>query len=194
VGDGFVDSGTWADSLTLPRMADPSRLRALDLDALAHGAGELTGQVEPAQLPRLWSDLDLSGASPQVVTWRARLQWRHRPEQPPQLWLDLSAQAQLPLTCQRCLAPVVQELEIERSFRFVESEDVAQAQDDECEEDLLVHQDRFDLLELIEDELLLSLPLVPLHERCPQPLVPQIPQPDDRPHPFAVLARLKKTD
>jgi uncharacterized protein len=175
-------------------MVDSSRLRALDLDALARGVGDLSGQVEPAELPRLWSDLDLSGPTPQAFAWRARLQWRHRPEQPSQLWLDLSARAHLPLTCQRCLAPVVQDLEIERSFRFVESEDVAQAQDDECEEDLLVHEDRFDLLELIEDELLLSLPLVPLHERCPQPLVPQIPEPDDRVHPFAALARLKKTD
>ncbi len=176
-------------------MKDLSRLRALDLDALARGAGELGGRVEPDQLPRLWSDLDLAGPSPPPVVWQVHVQWRQPPAQPAQLWLDLSARAQLPLTCQRCLAPSMHELEIDRSFRFVESEEVAQAQDDDSEEDLLVHQDRFDLLELIEDELLLSLPLVPLHERCPRPLLDQSPEPIEREeHPFAVLARLKKTD
>lgn len=176
-------------------MNDLSRLRALDLDALARGTGELGGRVEPAQLPRLWADLDLAGPSPPPVVWQVRVQWRQLPTQPAQLWLNLSARAQLPLTCQRCLAPSMHELAIDRGFRFVESEEVAQAQDDDSEEDLLVHQDRFDLLELIEDELLLGLPLVPLHERCPQPLLEQAPElagQEDKP--FAVLARLKKID
>ena len=56
----------------------------------------------------------------------------------------------------------------------------------------------FDAIELIEDELLLSLPLVPRHEVCPVPL----PRPvddlshaegDERPNPFAALAALKKS-
>lgn len=173
-------------------MSELSRLRALDLEGLARGAGQLGGRVEPSDLARLWGDLDLSGSPPEAIAWRIRVQWRSLPAQPVQLWLELSAQARLPLTCQRCLAPAVHELVIERSFRFVESEEIAQAQDDECEEDLLVHQERFDLLELIEDELLLSLPLVSLHPRCPRPLASPVREVADSEHPFAALARLKK--
>jgi uncharacterized protein len=54
-----------------------------------------------------------------------------------------------------------------------------------------------DLRELIEDELLLALPLVPRHEDCPQPLrvghAPD-PEPDARPNPFAALGALKKPE
>jgi uncharacterized protein len=55
-----------------------------------------------------------------------------------------------------------------------------------------------DALELVEDELLLSLPLVPRHEVCPQPLpvtTAELPEDEDgdeeRPNPFAALAALK---
>jgi len=51
-----------------------------------------------------------------------------------------------------------------------------------------------DLRELIEDELLLAEPLVPLHDVCPDPL----PSPTDddaelaAEHPFAALGALKR--
>ena len=105
-------------------------------------------------------------------------------------WLHLQAQADLPLACQRCLGPVVVNLRVDRRFRFVASEAIAEAEDEDCEEDLLVFQKRFDLLDLLEDELLMELPLVPMHPFCPG-VVPR--QPDDpRPHPFSALARLKQ--
>jgi uncharacterized protein len=86
---------------------------------------------------------------------------------------------------------VAEAVEIDRWFRFVESEEVALAQDDDCEEDLLVMSPQFDLLNLLEDELLLDLPLVPMHERCPDSL-PALEQPEAvKPNPFAVLAGLK---
>jgi len=50
----------------------------------------------------------------------------------------------------------------------------------------------------LEDELLMALPVVPMHEHCPGQMA-QLPgegQGDsvevERPNPFAVLARLKK--
>ena len=49
---------------------------------------------------------------------------------------------------------------------------------------------------LIEDELLLALPLVPRHEQCPEPLprafVEDDPAIDPADNPFAVLAALKR--
>ena len=52
-----------------------------------------------------------------------------------------------------------------------------------------------DLADLIEDELLLALPLVPRHDVCPAPLpVPDnadVPEEDEPVNPFAALAALK---
>lgn len=75
---------------------------------------------------------------------------------------------------------------------------------------MLVISRQFDLLELVEDELLLAAPIVPRHEVCPTPVVlstgdwsddpagetseasAQAPA-NDKPNPFAVLASLRKT-
>mgnify|MGYP003353005379 CR=1 FL=1 len=67
--------------------------------------------------------------------------------------------------------------------------------DAELEDDVLSLERSIDLRELVEDELLLALPLVPRHAECPEPL----PLPDDeapadvpeQPRPFAALAALK---
>jgi uncharacterized protein len=110
--------------------------------------------------------------------------------------LDLRASVQLPMQCQRCLTPVLETVEAERSFRFVADEATAATLDDEAEEDILVLSRDFDALALVEDELILSLPLVPLHEMCPQ-AVPmsavdsEFEEAAERPNPFGVLAGLK---
>jgi uncharacterized protein len=113
-----------------------------------------------------------------------------------QIWLDLRASVQLPMQCQRCLTPVLETVEAERSFRFVADEATAAALDDEAEEDILVLSRDFDALALVEDELILSLPLVPLHEMCPQAVPmsavdPEFEEAAERPNPFGVLAGLK---
>jgi uncharacterized protein len=112
------------------------------------------------------------------------------------IWLHLEAKATVPLTCQRCLHPVPVELLIEQDFRFVPDEDTALAEDDESEEDLLVLEDSFDLMALIEDELLMSLPLVPMHPACLSEQAPTSKEEEAilaeaKPNPFAVLASLK---
>ena len=52
------------------------------------------------------------------------------------------------------------------------------------------------LRDLVEDELLLALPLVPRHDACPTPLpMPADDQPESEAppaHPFAALAQLRK--
>jgi uncharacterized protein len=100
------------------------------------------------------------------------------------------------MQCQRCLTPVLETVKADRSFRFVADEATAAALDDEVEEDILVISRDFDALSLIEDELILSLPLVPLHEVCPEALPMSAADPEfeaaaQRPNPFGVLAGLK---
>jgi uncharacterized protein len=173
---------------------------ALDLRALAHRAVPETGAAPLSAFERLSEGAPLPGAPLSPVRWTARAEWREpvaalagTPGAQPQLWLHLLLQAEVPQTCQRCLGAYAQPVEVDRWFRFVADEAAADAQDDDSEEDLLVLEPRFDLAALIEDELLLALPLVPMHEVCPQPLrmhAGELPE-EDAPHPFAALARLK---
>lgn len=105
------------------------------------------------------------------VAWSARGERRRGAGGDVQDWLHLQAKAPLRLTCQRCLQAVACELEVDSSFRFVADEATAAALDVDSEEDLLVHSRSFDLSSLIEDELVLALPLVPRHAgECPEPL------------------------
>ena len=111
------------------------------------------------------------------------------------MWLHLAADVRLALCCQRCLGPVEETVGVDHALRFVHGEAQAAELDAELEDDVLALERWTDLRELIEDELLLALPLVPRHETCPTPLpVPQDdePEPEVPAHPFASLASLKK--
>ena len=120
-----------------------------------------------------------------------------------QVWLHLRAQGHADLECQRCLEPVRWPLDLERSFLFVADEEAAEALDAESEHDVLALPPRLDLFQLLEDELLLALPLIAMHDGCPTALPHQPPdvpagaagpaQEDPHPvHPFAALAALKR--
>lgn len=172
----------------------------LDAWRFAQAGASLEGELPLSGLQRLGQDLHGPAATDAVVRWSAHGELREGPGGgAPQAWLHLKAQTQVPLTCQRCLAAVLESIDVDRWFRFVADEAAAEALDDEVEEDLLALEPRPSLIEVIEDELILSLPLVPLHEECPQPLPgteagPNESQPKDgseRPHPFAALAKLK---
>lgn len=175
---------------------NPQRLDAL---RFAQAGARLEGDPPLTGFTRLAGDLHPPIDSAERVHWQAQGEMRAGPTGgAPQPWLHLEARALVPLTCQRCLGAVQTPLEVDRWFRFVADEATAEALDDDSEEDLLALEPRPSLSELIEDELILSLPLVPLHERCPQPLAaaPQVdgetkPPGSERPHPFAVLAKLK---
>jgi len=98
------------------------------------------------------------------------------------------------LQCQRCLQPLVEAVEVDRHFRFVADEDVAAKLDDEIEDEVLALPRTLDLRELVEDEMLLALPLVPRHDLCPQPLPTQfgdVEEVESKANPFAALAQLR---
>lgn len=169
--------------------------RRLDLQALAHTGTELAGRDMLSRYARLAEDL--RGLAPDgVIHWSVRGQWRPNAQGEPEVWLNLRLSTALPLVCQRCLGPVDMPIASDRWFRFVASEEAAQAQDDGAEEDVLVMRREFDLAELIEDELLMDWPVIPRHEVCPVPVKLAVADADfeapaqDRPHPFAGLRKL----
>lgn len=174
-------------------MARDLDFRRLDVAAFARGAGRLEGETPVADLLRLADEVVASDAPLAPVRWQLRGEQRSAAGATPTPWLHLSARVTLPLVCQRCLAPVAMPLALERAFRFAPDEATAAAEDEAAEEDVLALGDGLDLLALLEDELLMALPLVPRHDSCPQPLTVAGAGLADAPppHPFAELARLR---
>lgn len=176
------------------------RADRLDVAGLARVGGMIKGHVALQKYQRLmqdsgWRETDLGDEF--AVHWQAVGELRNVAGNTAQTWLHLKADANIPAVCQRCLAEVLTQLEVERSYRFVADEATASALDEACEEDLLALSREFNLLELIEDELLMALPLVPMHEICPeQPKMSVIDadfeqQLQEKPNPFAALGVLK---
>jgi uncharacterized protein len=135
------------------------------------------------------------------VRWSAHGELRPRRGGPPEVWLHLQGATALSMQCQRCLETVEMPLAFDRWFLFVDNERQAAELDAESEDDVLVLSRQFDLLTLVEDELLLVAPLVPRHEVCPIPVQlsvgdgePDAPAQEQAapPHPFAALSALRK--
>ena len=175
---------------TSQRSPDP---RALDLRAFCRHEGNLQGTWPQVKMARLGAGF--SAASDGVVTWSADGRLVAVTGGDAEIWLTLRARAEVPLQCQRCLQTMLQPLQVDRRFRFVRTEEEASSLDEDSDDDVLVLPARLDLLELLEDELILTVPIVPRHEVCPEPLpMPDATTPDaeDKPNPFAALAALKK--
>ena len=169
---------------------------SLDVKRFAE-EGAMLGGDEPLQrYPRLMAEAEGRGGESRV-TWSASGELRNPGHVQPEIWLHLKAQASLNLTCQRCLGAVDVAVIVERTFRFVGDEDAAAAQDEQSEEDVLALSRNFDLPGLVEDEMLMALPLAPRHEICPVPVNLAVADEDfesaapQRENPFAVLGRFK---
>jgi uncharacterized protein len=151
----------------------------------------MQGQWPLADMTRLGAGF--CAATDAGVAWRANGSLEPVAGAEPELWLELQADADVPLECQRCLQPMIEHLQVRRRLRFVRTEEQAARLDEESEDDVLALPPRLDLRELLEDELILALPIVPRHGLCPQPL-PLAAAPDDEepaPKPFAALAALR---
>ena len=176
---------------------DPSDFNphSVDIAAFARRGEAASGALALTGFDRLCGEAhpEARPAPADQVHWKANAEARSVRAGGTEAWLHLHVDAHLSLVCQRCLQPVAAALHFDRSFRFVADEKQAAAIDADIEEDVLVLSRNFDLVELIEDELLLALPLVPRHEICPQPLVgPADPVVfDERVNPFDVLSELK---
>ena len=173
-------------------------LRSLNLQAFADRGVPLNEQILLHNLERLAPEF-IGLESDLIVILQVRAELRPSATGLQDTWLHLIASTSIPLTCQRCMAPVQTALQVDQWYRFVDSEEVAMADDDASIEDLLVMTPQFDLLSLLEDELLMALPLVPMHDHCPVApvfsagLADLLTDTVDKPNPFAALAQLKKS-
>ena len=79
--------------------------RRLDVKSFAENAGTLSAEEPMGRHMRLMAETQGRGAEA-PVNWSATGELRNAGHVQPEIWLHLRANAVLPLTCQRCLAPV----------------------------------------------------------------------------------------
>lgn len=116
-----------------------------------------------------------------------RLEGGQNKQNQPQLWLRVSGS--LPLACQRCLKAVVFDLEVDAVLILVpEGTELTQDELEDDDRDFLPVAGTVDVAALVEDEILLALPVAPRHEKCG---LPSLAEAGDRINPFASLSKLK---
>lgn len=111
--------------------------------------------------------------------------------------LKAKVSAKILVKCQRCLKPMETEVSGDFKFALVNSEDELELLPEEFEPYLLEGEEQ-SIIDLVEDELLLSLPMVPVHENaCSDFMIGQegaikaAKEAKEAEHPFAALKALK---
>ena len=168
-------------SAGLPESFDPT--------VAAREAFAWHGDVPVRDFTRL---ADLLVGTPGVV--KVALQAAFGADRRPTMTLRLSAH--LEQSCQRCLQPVTVVINHEHTVAWVADETALErldALEDDSAADTVEYLPMPDparviTLEFVEDELMLSLPIVPMHADCALPASETATEDD---HPFAALAQLK---
>ncbi len=177
----------------MSRNFNPTRL---DVAEFSQAKAQLSGQDSLKEYARLAKELRTSPPA-LIVEWQAEGESLRAADGAMRPALHLQVNTHLPLTCQLCMGETMVPLTVDRHFVFVDDEEAAAALDDASEDDVLVLSTEFDLRELIEDELLMALPLVPRHDECPEKPRLSVQDADfeaampEKPNPFAALASLK---
>lgn len=160
-----------------------------DAFRLARERGRLVGDAGMAALPRLAQSV-LSPDARLHYEIEGKIDGEGRPG------AVMRLTGRLPLRCERCGEPLDFVLDRTVAFRFVANEDELNAlpiEDDELE--AVVGSNAMALMPWIEEEAILSLPLIARHNDCSiSALLADAGDRVARDNPFAVLARLKDED
>lgn len=177
---------------------DQQNLAEAVIDGLRFAARQecITGRIAVARMLRLadvledtggWLRVDLAGI-PSFGGIHAERSGLH-----------LRVSGQLKLKCQRCLSDVDVDCAIDNRLMLVETADQDAWPDDEFEADAfdaIPASRELSVLSLVEEEVLLSLPLVPRHAECELLIDHEAngepAEQENVSSPFAVLADLKK--
>ena len=180
-------------------------LESIDLLSGASYVGQ--GELGLEHFPRIQAEIDTSSSLlPSTLVWECHTWYEEVLGGTAKHFLHLRLTLEIPLTCQACLKPYAQAIESDRDYLFFQTEEEAETWDFEADhesEDALVATEAFNLLELIEDEVLLALPLAPRHpakgclaedlKAASARLKGQVEDiVIDKPNPFAILKNLKK--
>lgn len=162
--------------------------RGMVIDSLefARRHETMSGRLQLGTLPRLAEMLfDASGSLDYQVSGETVGR---------EAFLEVRLEGSLLLTCQRCLGAMQFALSVRSRMMLVEQGvpwpddgQVGGLEDETC--DAIDASRELDLFPLLEEEILLALPISPRHERCNPPVVATA---SSEASPFAQLARLKR--
>ena len=111
-------------------------------------------------------------------------------------FVDVSVRARLPMQCQRTLARYLHTVDVRQRLGLITSEAQEAGLPEGVEPLLVTDSGELRPVELIEDELILALPVVPIDPDSTEPDLgwngeEEVAE-DEKPHPFAALAGLKE--
>ena len=159
----------------------------IDPARFARERGRSTGSLTAAALPRLADQLHGAGGS---IAYQVEgfISGRGHPG------LHLELDGEIEVRCQRCLGALRTRIECQRDVVLVQGADeFAQRSDEDETMDIIPAVPHLDLRALLEDEVLLALPVAPCHAQgeCNAPEGEHAAMPE-RVSPFAALVQLKR--
>jgi len=154
----------------------------------AGNARQISGEIPVAGLPRLLDVLENPGGS-LTYTVHGGADKQGNP------LLDVTITGSCQLLCQRCLGVMEHAVRINARLllRDQASLDALEDVDEEDEFDSILADAHLDVLNLLEDEILLSLPIAPKHELDVCQAADGGNMHQEEKNPFAVLAKLKRS-
>jgi uncharacterized protein len=160
----------------------------LDLLATADAGRALHGHIGLVSLPRLWSALGSTDGELEVHLQLGKDSDGTR-------YLRGTIRGEVQLQCQRCLEPLGMALDLGFCLGIVRDQ-ASMGDLHERYEPILAGAEPASIADIVTDEVLLALPLVPAHAdrgECHEFVQEYLPpEPEARKGPFAVLADLKQ--
>ncbi|MCY0965346.1 YceD family protein [Parathalassolituus penaei] len=170
-------------------MAEAQLPHRVDGPKLVENNQQFSAQIDSSVLSRLNDAVDRCLAPVSCVLSFDRDEERHRV-------LKGSCSTRVSMVCQRCLEPVEVRVESQFSLGLVFNDEQAKQLPRRLEPVEVDENGILDLWSVIEDEVLLALPMFPTHEasecQMRQPEPENKPGNEKRPNPFDVLAQLKQ--
>lgn len=106
--------------------------------------------------------------------------------------LRLTLDGTISVRCQRCLSSMPYALKTDSSMTlFTDEEKLDAACEADETLDAIMAEPELDVVRLVEDEIIMGLPLSPKHDDCGTETLSRAKA--DKPNPFAVLATLKRS-
>jgi uncharacterized protein len=156
-----------------------SRAGTIDGRRFAMARGVVSGALAVGDLPRL-AEMGCEAAALEYAV-------RGDADADGRATLAVDANGELRLTCQRCLGAVEVPVTVASVLELADSQAGIDAADDE--RDRVLASKSMDVAALVEDEVILALPMIPMHASCAASVGAAA---RDEASPFAALAGLKE--